>query len=211
MPDLNSFFGSQPTFHVDGQEEPALAASLTALVISETLGEPSRCEATFNNWVDGALVYPNDRTLAFARPLEIRLGEEVLFAGHIVALEGRFPAARPPELRAIAAGLVHAPEEHASAIQMVHGAALRELHVTIERGAPQRVARDEVMRRQARDSTTARGIAVPTTGLRVGARVEVEGVGPSFGGEYHVTETRHLFDHSQGLRIEFVATRATHP
>lgn len=211
MPDPNSFFGSQPTFHVDGQEEPALAASLSALVISETLGEPSRCEATFNNWVDGALVYPEDRTLAFARPLEIRLGEDVLFAGHIVALEGRFPAARPPELRAIAAGQTHPPDAQASALQLVHGAALRELHVTIERSAPERSARDEGLRRPAGDPTTARGVAVPTSGLRVGARVEVEGVGPSFGGEYHVIETRHLFDHSQGLRIEFVATRATHP
>lgn len=211
MSDPNSFFGSQPTFYVDGQVEPTLATQLSALVISETLGEPSRCEATFNNWVAGALVYPDDRTLTFARPLEIRLGEDVLFVGHVIALEGRFPAAWPPELRATAVGPVHPPDPHAAALQLVHGAALRELHVTIERTAPRRAARDEVMPRPTADPTTARGVAVPMIGLRVGARIDVEGVGPSFGGAYQVTETRHLFDHSQGLRIEFVATRATQP
>jgi len=198
MPDPNSFFGSQPIFHVDGQEEPTLAAQLSALVLTETLGEPPRCEATFNNWVAGALPYPDDRTVGLARPLEIWLGEELLFTGRIVALEGRFPAARHPELRAVAVGPVRAVD-HPATLQLVHGAALRELYVTVERMTPTR----------ADDPVTARGVAVPTRGLRVGVRIEVEGVGHHFGGEFRVTETRHLFDHSQGLRTEFVATRAT--
>jgi hypothetical protein len=198
MTDAHSFFGSQPTFHVDGREEPALAAQLIGLVLGETLGEPPRCEATFHNWVEGALAYPDDRTLAFARPLEIRLSGEVLFAGRIVALEGRFPAARPPELRAIAVGPVGAPDAHAGTLQLVHGAALRELHVTVERATPQA---------SHAGPTTARGVAAPTSGLRVGVHIEVEGVGASFGGAFLVVETRQLFDQSHGLRTEFVATR----
>lgn len=194
MTDAHSFFGSQPTFHVDGREEPALAAQLIGLVLGETLGEPPRCEATFNNWVEGALAYPDERSLAFARPLAIRLAGELLFSGRIVALEGRFPAARHPELRAIAVGPVGAHDAHAGKLQLAHGAALRELYVTVEGDAPQ---------------STARGVAVPTSGLRVGVHIEVEGVGASFGGEFLVVETRHLFDQSHGLRTEFVATRAT--
>lgn len=200
MTDSHSFFGSQTTFHVDEREEPTLAAHLLGLVLSETLGEPPRCEATFHNWVDGALAYPDDRTLAFARSLEIRLAGEVLFAGRIVALEGRFPAARHPELRAIAVGPVGAHDAHAGRLQLAHGAALRELYVTVERATPQS---------SHADLTTVRGVAAPTSGLRVGVHVEIEGVGASFGGEYLVVETRHLFDQSHGLRTEFVATRAT--
>ncbi|HEY0134708.1 MAG TPA: hypothetical protein VGB85_11525 [Nannocystis sp.] len=192
MTDAHSFFGSQPTFHVDGREDPALAAQLIGLILSETLGEPPRCEATFHNWVEGALVYPDDRTLALTRPLEIRLSGELLFAGQIVTLEGRFPAARPPELRAIAVGPVGAHDAHAGKLQLTHGAALRELYVCVERDASQ---------------PTARGVAVPTSGLRVGVHIELEGVGTSFGGEFLVVETRHLFDQSHGLRTEFVATR----
>ena len=67
MTEAHSFFGSQPTFHVDERQEPALAAQLIGLVLGETPGEPPRCEATFNDWAEGALVYPDERTLA--RPL----------------------------------------------------------------------------------------------------------------------------------------------
>ena len=149
--------------------------------------------------MEGTLPYPDEHTLAFSRPLESRLSGEVLFAGRVVALEGRFPAARHPELRAIAVGPVGAHDAHAGTLQLVHGAGLRELHVTSERDSPHP---------SHLDPTTARGVAVPTSDLRVGVRIEVEDVGASFGGEFLVVETRYLFDHSQGLRTEFLATRA---
>ncbi len=211
MSDANSFFGSHPTFHVEGQEDTALASHLIALVIHETADTAPRCEATFTNWDGAALIYPDDRAIALAGPLVVRRGEELLFSGHITALEGRFPAAWPAELRVVATGAVSdaAAASHAGALRLVHGASLREVHVTIEHGAarpapaplPTRSPSPQV------DRTVARGLAVPSVELRVGVQIELEGIGPGFGGTFQVRETRHLFDLAQGLRTEFVALR----
>ena len=206
MSDANSFFGSRPSFHVEGQEEAALATHLIALVISEGVDAPPRCEATFDNWEARALTYPSGGSIVLGGPLEVRLGAVVLFQGQIEALEGRFPAAWPPELRVRAVGRVSETATHTQALRLSHGAALREAFVTTEQGA--RLGRAALpSHRAAHERTVARGLTAPTVGLRVGVRVELTGIGTSFGGTYQVTETRHLFDLAQGLRTEFGATR----
>jgi len=62
-------------------------------------------------------------------------------------------------------------------------------------------------RTQARRFVVARGVAETEAALRVGASVELGGVGPLFGGSYYVSEVRHLFEPSGGLRSEFCAER----
>lgn len=79
MSDANSFFGSLPSFHVEGHEEAALAAHLIALVISESADSPPRCEATFDSWEGRALTYPSGGPIAIGGPLEVRLAEVSLF------------------------------------------------------------------------------------------------------------------------------------
>jgi hypothetical protein len=43
--------------------------------------------------------------------------------------------------------------------------------------------------------------------LRVGAKVELKGLGPLFSGHYYLVEVRHTFDGARGLRTEFVGER----
>jgi phage protein D len=59
----------------------------------------------------------------------------------------------------------------------------------------------------ARRFLVGRGVADPTAGLRVGATVELEQLGPLFSGRYYLTEVRHLFD-AAGARSEFIGERA---
>jgi uncharacterized protein len=63
------------------------------------------------------------------------------------------------------------------------------------------------MRAIARRFVVARGVAEPDGRLRVGATAELQDVGPLFNGRYYVSEVRHLFDGTHGLRTEFSAER----
>jgi uncharacterized protein len=61
--------------------------------------------------------------------------------------------------------------------------------------------------RTARRFVSGRGLAQTDPGIRVGATVKVQGVGPLFEGEYYVTEVRHVFDMAFGLRTELNVER----
>ncbi len=60
----------------------------------------------------------------------------------------------------------------------------------------------------ARRFLRGRGLAEPAPGLRVGATVDLVGLGPLFSGQYYLSEVHHQFDGKAGLRTEFVAERA---
>lgn len=70
-------------------------------------------------------------------------------------------------------------------------------------------ARAEMLRR-GRSFVTATGVTNGTPDLVVGSRLTLRLVGEPFEGEgYYVTEVRHRFDLTTGLRTEFAAQRAT--
>src|SRR6266550_7157699 len=59
----------------------------------------------------------------------------------------------------------------------------------------------------ARRFLVGRGVAQTTASLRVGAKVELQNLGPLFNGKYYITEVKHIFDGTKGLRTEFCAER----
>ena len=61
---------------------------------------------------------------------------------------------------------------------------------------------------EARRFVVGHGVARTTGKLRVGAVVDLDGLGPLFTGKYYLAEVRHRFDGSRGLRTEFCAERA---
>jgi phage protein D len=61
---------------------------------------------------------------------------------------------------------------------------------------------------QARRFVVGHGVARTTGQLRVGAFVNLDGLGPLFNGKYYLSEVRHLFDGARGLRTELCAERA---
>jgi phage protein D len=62
-------------------------------------------------------------------------------------------------------------------------------------------------RMAARRFVVGNGLAQPNAKLRVGAIVDLDGVGPLFNGKYYLAEVRHMFDGAAGFRSEFTAER----
>lgn len=106
----SAFFPSRPAFLVDGAEVTGLAEGLLSLSITEDTGGLFRCEACFGNWgatADGVgFLYFDRDLLEFGKSLTIEMGDgdtrAPVFEGRIMALEGRFPRQRPPELQVLA-------------------------------------------------------------------------------------------------------------
>jgi uncharacterized protein len=66
---------------------------------------------------------------------------------------------------------------------------------------------ESFMKRSARQFVVGRGTAEPNAKLRVGAFVQLDGLGKLFNGKYYVAEIAHIFDSKKGLRTEFRAER----
>jgi phage protein D len=99
-------FNARPTFRVDGREQALLSSGLLELSIVETTQGLYRCELKVGNWgaVEGeaGFLYFDRQLLDFGKELEVRLGQDVLFAGRLSALEAHFPEGSPPELTVLA-------------------------------------------------------------------------------------------------------------
>ncbi len=66
---------------------------------------------------------------------------------------------------------------------------------------------ESFLKTAARQFVVGRGTAEPNAKLRVGAVVELDGLGKLFNGKYYVAEIAHIFDNKKGLRTEFRAER----
>ena len=62
-------------------------------------------------------------------------------------------------------------------------------------------------RAHARRFLVGRGLAQPNAKLRVGAWVELDGLGSLFNGKYYLAEVHHVFDGTGGFLSQFVAER----
>lgn len=61
--------------------------------------------------------------------------------------------------------------------------------------------------RAARRFVVGQGVAEGDARLKVGAEVELKGIGPLFEGKYYLTRARHTFDSTEGYRTAFTAER----
>jgi phage protein D len=59
----------------------------------------------------------------------------------------------------------------------------------------------------ARRFVIGRGVAETDARLRVGNKVNINGLGPLLSGTYYLTEVRHRFDGARGIRTQFIAQR----
>jgi phage protein D len=63
-------------------------------------------------------------------------------------------------------------------------------------------------KQEARKFVVGHGVAKTTGALRVGAVLDLDGLGPLFNGKYYLASVRHRFDARAGLRSEISAERA---
>lgn len=66
---------------------------------------------------------------------------------------------------------------------------------------------ESYFRALARRFLVGRGVAEPDARLRVGATVDLQGLGPLFSGNYYLATVVHIFDGTKGFRSEFCAER----
>jgi phage protein D len=82
---------------------------------------------------------------------------------------------------------------------IVHGVALN--------GQEAQSIAESFLKRAARQFVVGCGTTEPNAKVRVGAIVELDGLGKLFSGKYYVAEIAHIFDNTKGLRTEFRAER----
>ncbi len=87
----------RPTVEVEGQVASDLAAALAVLEIRERIDGLAQAQLAFGNWgtrdgSPGYTLFGRDR-LEFGKQISIKLGNDVLFTGRVMALQGRFPKA----------------------------------------------------------------------------------------------------------------------
>jgi phage protein D len=112
MPDTNiPLHSGRPALAVEGRAAADLAAALSEMRVEERSDGMARCELAFGCWglaPDGRLgytLYDRDR-LEFGRRIEVRLRDQLVFAGRIFAIAGRFPEAGAGEAELV----VHAED-----------------------------------------------------------------------------------------------------
>ena len=74
-------------------------------------------------------------------------------------------------------------------------------------GAEAKARAETIFRRRARRFVRGHGIAQTDAKLRVGATVQLDGLGPLFSGDYFVADLTHRFDTEQGMRTDFTVER----
>jgi phage protein D len=111
MPDAGQappLYSSRPVLTVNGNTQATLGERLLDLVVSETVEGLYHAEATFANFdqnqTGGGMSFPYfDRSIIdFGKSFTIQMcggiASATVFTGRIMALEGRFPHLKPPEI-----------------------------------------------------------------------------------------------------------------
>lgn len=103
-------YSARPAISLDGDRDEGLEDGLMTLLVEDSVEGMVRLEACFGNWGtsggDVGFLYFERDILEFGRELTVEMGAGgaagQVFSGRIMALEGRFPQSRPPELTVLA-------------------------------------------------------------------------------------------------------------
>ncbi len=94
MAEASGIVVARPIIAIDDTDDSSLSDGLITLAITEDTSGLYRCEATFGNWggVDSSpdYLYFDRRKLDFGKSLKIKLKDDTLFDGKIMALEAQF-------------------------------------------------------------------------------------------------------------------------
>jgi phage protein D len=97
---------SRPTVVVNNEVNGPLGGGLLTLMIVENTNGLYRCEAKFGNWGEKNsttdFLYFDRTVLEFGKDFEIKLGNDSIFKGKIMGLEGNFPEGQSPEISVLA-------------------------------------------------------------------------------------------------------------
>ena len=102
----DAIVSARPTIEVAGESQPPLEQGMSRMEIVETIHGLYRCEAEFINWGAGSsapdFLYFDRALLDYGKTFAVKLDDDLLFDGRIMALEGNFPAGAPPLITILA-------------------------------------------------------------------------------------------------------------
>jgi phage protein D len=174
-------------------------------------------------WVDGRTLYAKDRTTRALNgaALKMSYGKDlrefsvladlamqrtsVTVGGWDVSSKSRL---QQEATDSIINGELNSGVSGASILSSVLGEHKEVLaHTTPLTGQEAQTIAEAYFKLNARRFVTGYGTAETTPQLRVGNTIDLDGLGPLFNGKYYVSEVKHLFDGTNGLRSEFTAER----
>jgi phage protein D len=172
-------------------------------------------------WVSGSTLAATPRTDRTARPLTLKHGADLREVRVIADLAGQrssvdvagWDVAGKSALKETASetalGGELANQDGGATVLRTAFAARKEAVADAVplTSAEARAWAESVFRQRARRFLVAHGTAQTLGGLRVGATVKLEELGPLFSGSFYVSEVRHVFDGAEGLRTNFIAER----
>lgn len=188
-----------PTLAVDGTTQPGLTQALLRWHLTERSRQAVAGEAELDDaggaWGDGAV-------LRVGAALTLMLGDETLLDGRVTALERRVAEGAAPTLAAVLAGRrPRAPAPPAGAAPPVLRVGVHLLQAQARRAAPTAPVQLVATLVDARWATGSQA-------LRVGALVQVEGLGALFDGAFRLQEVVLRGEPATGLRVALAGRRS---
>ena len=172
-------------------------------------------------WVDGSTLHVQPRTRRAASAFELTLGSRLREFSVTADLAGQrtsllahgWDVAAKSTLRAEAtrsaiSGELNGDDSGASILASALGNRVESIAHTLPLSSTEASAHAEAMfRAGARRFVVGRGVAETDARLRVGAQLDLKGLGALFSGKYYVSQVRHVFDGMSGIRTEFTGER----
>jgi len=172
-------------------------------------------------WIDGSTLHAEPRTSRAGQPLRLGRGHELREFSVIADLAGQRSSVTVGGWDVAGKGAIAEVGDDSSisgeldsgtsgASVLSSALAQRKealVHAVPFTGREAKARAEAYFKAAARRFLVGRGIAEASSQLRVGARVDLSGLGPLFSGKYYLAEVKHLFDGAVGLRTEFVAER----
>jgi uncharacterized protein len=174
-------------------------------------------------WVDGGKLHVQPRTRrTTGTPSDLTLGSRLREFSVIADLAGQrssvvahgWDVAAKRALRSEADASVlgaelHGDDSGASILSSSLGRRIEATAHSVPLSANEAQGQAEaLMRASARRFVVGRGVAEADAALRVGAEVNLKGLGALFSGRYYLAQVRHVFDGVNGIRTEFTGERA---
>ena len=172
-------------------------------------------------WIDGSALYAKARSGRRNEPLQLSLGRDVRDFTVLADLAqqrtavtatgwdvGGKQALRHEATDTLVTGELNGGSGGAALLQRVMGARQEVIahSVPLSSREAQAVA-ESYFKLQARRFLTGHGTADHNAKLRVGATVELQGLGPLFSGKYYVTQVIQRYDLVHGFRSDFYVER----
>jgi hypothetical protein len=210
--------GLQPTIDVSGPTHTVLAqVNQSDLAFVRDRARAAGAEL----WIDGTRLFAKGRSSRSGSPIRLKYGAELREFSAIADLAHQrtsvtvtgWDVAGKQAIKhkaddAALASEVGSDTSGASVLQSAFGDRKESVAHTVPFTASEaQVQAESWFRAAARRFVVGRGLAQPNAKLRVGAWVELDGLGSSFNGRYYLAEVMHEFDGASGFLSQFTVER----